>query len=63
MLKLKMKFKNATKTCYRFEQRDGTGNLVTLYLKKGDVDRAGIDPQQGITVTVEEGTADAESRY
>ena len=22
MLRLKMKFKNATKTCYRFEQRD-----------------------------------------
>lgn len=55
MLKLKMKFKNATKTCYRFEQRDDGGNLITLYLKKADVDKAGIDPQKGITVTVEEG--------
>ena len=55
MLKLKMKFKNATKTCYRFEQRDEGGNLITLYLKKADVDKAGIDPQKGITVTVEEG--------
>lgn len=54
MLKLKMKFKNATKTCYRFERRDEGGNLVTLYLKKADVDEAGIDPQKGIAVTVEE---------
>ena len=61
MLKLNMRFKNATKTCYRFEQRDAAGNLVTLYLKKSDVDKAGINPQKGITVTVEEGTEDAES--
>lgn len=54
MLKLKLAFKNATKTCYRFERRDETGNLVTLYLKKSDVDKAGIDPHMGITVTVEE---------
>lgn len=54
MIKLSMKFKNATKTCYRFEQRDEGGNLVTLYLKKADVDKAGIDYQKGIIVTVEE---------
>ena len=59
MLKLKMKFKTATKTCYRFEQRDESGNLTTLYLKKTDVDKAGIDPQKGIAVTVEEGAEDA----
>lgn len=56
MIKLNMGFKNETKTCYRFERRDDTGNLVTLYLKKADVDDAGIDPKKGITVTVEEGT-------
>ena len=30
------------------------GGLLTLYLKKADVDAAGIDPRKGITVTVEE---------
>ncbi len=53
-MQLKMKFRNATKTCYRFEHRDVDGNLTTLYLKKSDVDQDGIDPQAGITVTVEE---------
>ncbi|MEG1395504.1 MAG: hypothetical protein RR949_01100 [Oscillospiraceae bacterium] len=54
MLKLHMGLKNETKTCYRFERRDDAGNLVTLYLKKGDVTNAGIDPKNGITVTIEE---------
>lgn len=58
-MKLHLKFKNATKTCYRFEVRDTAGNLTTLYLKKTDVDAAGIDPQKGIKVTVEEETDDA----
>lgn len=53
-MKLHMKFRNATKTCYRFESRDEAGNLTTLYLKKTDVDNAGIDHQKGITVTIEE---------
>lgn len=53
-MKLCMKFRNATKTCYRFESRDEAGNLTTLYLKKGDVDQAGINPQKGIAVTIEE---------
>ena len=57
-MKLRMKFRNATKTCYRFEQRDQAGNLTTLYLKKDDVDAAGIDPQKGIVVTVEENHAE-----
>lgn len=60
MLKLKMAFRNATKTCYRFERRDETGDLTTLYLKKSDVDRAGLDPHKGIIVTVEEGADNAE---
>jgi hypothetical protein len=42
-----------TKTCYRFENKDG-GNLTTLYLKKADIEDAGIDPHKGIIVTVEE---------
>jgi len=58
-MKLHLKFKNATKTCYRFETRDAAGNLTTLYLKKTDVDTAGIDPQKGIAVTIEEDTGDA----
>lgn len=55
MLKLNMRLKNETKTCFRFERRDDAGNLITLYLKKTDVTQAGIDPKKGITVTVEEG--------
>ena len=58
-MKLHLKFKNATKTCYRFETRDVAGNLTTLYLKKADVDAEGIDPQKGIAVTIEEDTGDA----
>ena len=60
MLKLNMAFKNATKTCYRFERRDESGNQITLYLKKADVDGVGIDPHKGITLTVEEGAGDTE---
>lgn len=58
-MKLHLKLKNATKTCYRFEARDTAGNLTTLYLKKADVDAAGIDPQKGIKVTIEEDNAGA----
>lgn len=59
-MQLEMKFRNATKTCYRFEQRDEAGNLTTLYLKKADIDAAGIDPHKGITVTIQEGPGNAE---
>jgi hypothetical protein len=55
MLKLHMTLKCDTKTCYRFECKVGA-DLTTLYLKKTDVDNAGIDPKKGITITVEEGT-------
>ena len=58
-MKLHLKFKNATKTCYRFETRDAAGNLTTLYLKKADVDAEGIDLQKGIAVTIEEDAGDA----
>lgn len=51
-LKMTMSLKNETRTCYRFERRDDAGNLVTLYLKKSDVNDAGIDPQKEITLTI-----------
>ena len=55
MLKLKFELRNETKTCYRFESGSREeGTLTTLYLKKTDVDGAGIDPHNGVTVTVEE---------
>lgn len=54
-MKMNMSLKNETKTCYRFERQDDSGNLITLYLKKADVEGAGIDPKKGIAVTVEEG--------
>lgn len=53
MLKLNFDLKNDTKTCYRFEARDGN-EFITLYLKKTQIDNAGIEPQQGLTVTIEE---------
>lgn len=54
MMKFQMSFRNETKTCYRFERHDSAGNLITLYLKKSDVQEAGIDPQKGIEVTINE---------
>ena len=53
-MKIRMKLRNETKTCYRFERRDANGNLITLYLKKSDVREAGIDPVKGIDLTIEE---------
>ena len=54
MLEMKMRLKNETKTCYRFERRDEAGNLITLYLKKNDVDEAHIHPEKGITMKIAE---------
>ena len=45
--------KTTTKTCYRFEHREGA-ELTTLYLKKSQVDSAGIDPNKGIAITIEQ---------
>lgn len=55
MLQLKFSLKNETKTCYRFENKTGE-DLITLYLKKKQVDEAGINPAKGIVITVEEGS-------
>lgn len=60
-MELHLKFRNATKTCYRFESRSSDGNLTTLYLKKTDVDAAGIKPQNGIMLTIKEDITNAES--
>lgn len=54
-MKIEMRLKNETKNCYRFERRNGT-DLMTLYLKKSLVDEAGIKPQNGVIITVEEGS-------
>lgn len=53
-MKITMNLKNETKTCYRFEHHKEDGALITLYLKKSDVDAEGINPKNGITLTVEE---------
>ena len=42
-----------TKTCCRFERREGD-DIETIYLKKDKLKAAGIDPNKGITVTIEE---------
>lgn len=53
MFKINFAFKKETKTCYAFEAGERP-EFITLYLKKSQVKDAGIDPQKGITVTVEE---------
>ncbi|MFZ5975225.1 MAG: hypothetical protein ACOYU3_07435 [Bacillota bacterium] len=50
---LDFNYKTETKTCYRFETGERPEQM-TLYLKKKLVDEAGIDPKQGITVTIEQ---------
>ena len=57
-MELHMKLRNETKSCYRFEQRSDTGDLVTLYLKEKDVNDAGIDPRKGIAITIKEDNND-----
>lgn len=58
-MKIKMKYMKDTKSCYVFSAGEPrTEDHVTLYLKKRQVDAAGIDPQNGIAVTVEEGSAE-----
>lgn len=53
MLQIPFKLLKETKTCYRFEHKD-KDNFTTLYLKKDQIDKAGINPQNGIVVTIEE---------
>lgn len=54
-MKIKFVLKSETKTCYRFQSgEDRAADMLTLYLKKSQVDAAGIDPDKGITVTVEQ---------
>ena len=56
MIKIKFNLKAETKTCYRFQAgEDRAADMITLYLKKSQVDEAGIDPKKGIVVTVEQG--------
>jgi hypothetical protein len=53
MLEIKFTLTTETKTCYRFETGERPDQM-TLYLKKAQVDAAGIDPKKGITVTINE---------
>jgi len=52
-MKIDFMLKNETKTCYRFEGGERP-DFITLYLKKSQVDEAGIDPNKGIVVTIEQ---------
>lgn len=55
MLKINFSLKAETKTCYRFQSgEDRSPDMLTLYLKKAQVDKSGIDPKKGITVTIEQ---------
>ena len=53
MLEIKFTLISETKTCYRFETGERPDQM-TLYLKKAQIDTAGIDPKKGITITVQE---------
>lgn len=48
---LNFKYVKDTKTCYVFEN-GVKPEFTTLYLKKSQIDNAGIDPKSGITVTI-----------
>ncbi len=52
MIKLKFGLKSTTKTCYRFENKEN-GQLLTIYLKKDMVDKDGINPENGVIVSIE----------
>jgi len=55
MLTLKFRYFKSTTTCCRFEAGSREeGTLTTLYLKKADLSAAKINPEKGITITVEE---------
>ncbi len=60
MLNISFTFKGETKTCYRFETGERP-DQVSLYLKKAQVDAAGMDPKKGVVVTVAQGDPDYES--
>lgn len=54
-MRIKFTLKAETKTCYRFQNgEDRSPDMITLYLKKSQVDAAGIDPKKGIVVTIEQ---------
>ena len=50
-MKIVFEYKTETKTCYRFETGERPDQM-TLYLKKSKVDAAGIDPKNGVIVTI-----------
>ena len=52
-MKIEFKLRNETKTCYRFEA-GVRPEQITLYLKKNQIKNAGINPEKGIVVTIEE---------
>lgn len=50
-MEMRFSLSKETKRYYRFEHIDSE---TYIYLKKNDIDAAGIDPRKGIVVTVEE---------
>lgn len=58
MLKLNFTPEKETKSCYVYQHgKRGDEDFVTLYLKKAQIQSAGISPDKGIEVTVEEAKA------
>ena len=52
-MNINFNYKTETKTCYRFEAGERP-DQITLYLKKKQIDDAGIDPKKGLTVAIAE---------
>ena len=52
-MKIHFEHIRSTKTCEVFQHGEKP-DMITLYLKKSDVKEAGIDPQKGIEVTINE---------
>jgi hypothetical protein len=52
-MQINFKYKRDTKTCFVFEAGEKP-EQTTLYLKKAQIQEAGIDPAKGITVTIKQ---------
>ena len=55
VVSVNFRLKNETSTCYRFVSGERP-DFNTLYIKKSQIDGAGIDPLQGVTITIRQTT-------
>ena len=54
-IEYKLDLQRETKRCLVFSRGDReSGDLMTVYVHKEDVEAAGIDPRKGVVMTIEE---------